>query len=78
MNVLYMFKDKFASCKKVTAEVIKIYAEEELLKVILDEKQLVESRDDIDSDGYYGITLIVDGGRCKRIYGHGYNASIGV
>ncbi|GFQ67039.1 yqaJ domain-containing protein [Trichonephila clavata] len=78
MNVRYMSKDKFASCEKLTSEVMKSYAEEEMLKAILDEKQLAESRGDIDSDGYYCITLIVDGGWCKRSYGHGYNASSGV
>ncbi|GFX47936.1 transposable element Tcb2 transposase [Trichonephila clavipes] len=78
MNVRYMSKDKFASCEKVTAEVMKSYAQEEMVKAILDEKQLAESRGDIDSDGYYCITLIVDGGWCKRSYGHGYNASSGV
>ncbi|GFS54315.1 uncharacterized protein TNCV_4808331 [Trichonephila clavipes] len=78
MNVRYMSKDKFASCEKVTAEFMKSYAQEEMVKAILDEKQLAESRGDIDSDGYYCITLIVDGGWCKRSYGHGYNASSGV
>ncbi|GFY10133.1 yqaJ domain-containing protein [Trichonephila clavipes] len=78
MNVCYMSKDKFASCEKVTAEVTKNYAQEEMVKAILDEKPLAESRGDIDSDGYYCITLIVDGGWCKRSYGHGYNASSGV
>ncbi|GFR28751.1 uncharacterized protein TNCT_119551 [Trichonephila clavata] len=75
MNVRYTSKDKFASCEKVTSEVMKSYAEEEMLKAILEEKQLAESRGDIDSDGYYCITLIVDGGWCKRSYGHGYYAS---
>ncbi|GFU31448.1 yqaJ domain-containing protein [Nephila pilipes] len=44
----------------------------------LKEKKLAELRGDIDSDGYYCITLIVDGVWCKRSYGHGYNASSGV
>ncbi|GFV83235.1 yqaJ domain-containing protein [Trichonephila clavipes] len=36
MNVRYMSKDKFASCEKVTAEVMKSYAQEEMVKAILD------------------------------------------
>ncbi|GFU02850.1 uncharacterized protein NPIL_515811 [Nephila pilipes] len=49
-----------------------------MLSAILQEKKLAEMRGDIDSDGYYYITLIVDGGWCMRSYGHGYNASSGV
>ncbi|GFT59608.1 uncharacterized protein NPIL_498051 [Nephila pilipes] len=73
-----MSKDKFASCEKVTSKVIKSYAQEEMLNAIFEEKKLAELRGDIDSDRYYCITLIVDGGWCKRSYGHGYNASSGV
>ncbi|GFX61949.1 uncharacterized protein TNCV_3777591 [Trichonephila clavipes] len=36
------------------------------VKSDFDEKQLAESRGDIDSDGYYCITVIVDGGWCVR------------
>ncbi|GFT39099.1 yqaJ domain-containing protein [Nephila pilipes] len=78
MNIRYMSKDKFASCEKVTSKVIKSYAQEEMLNAIFEEKKLAELRGDIDSDGYHCITLIVDGGWCKRSYGHGYNASSGV
>ncbi|GFS58705.1 uncharacterized protein NPIL_186791 [Nephila pilipes] len=78
MNIRYMSKDKFASCEKVTSKVIKSYAQEEMLNAIFEGKKLAELRGDIDSDGYYCITLIVDGGWCKRSYGHGYNASSGV
>ncbi|GFS84685.1 hypothetical protein TNCV_4607991 [Trichonephila clavipes] len=55
-------KTNSPSCEKVTAELMKSYAQEEMVKAILDEKPLAESRGDIDSDGYYCITLIVDGG----------------
>ncbi|GFX08181.1 hypothetical protein TNCV_4783951 [Trichonephila clavipes] len=47
MNVRYMSKDKFASCEKVTAEVMKSYAQEEMVKTILDEKPLAESREEL-------------------------------
>ncbi|GFY41046.1 hypothetical protein TNIN_293091 [Trichonephila inaurata madagascariensis] len=39
---------------------MKSYAQEEMLKAILDEKQFAESRGDIDYNGYCCITLIVD------------------
>lgn len=49
-----------------------------MAEAIEEEKKLAEERGDMDVDGYYNICVIVDGGWCKRSYGHGYNASSGV
>ncbi|GFR05058.1 uncharacterized protein TNCT_591911 [Trichonephila clavata] len=78
MNVTYMSKYVFASCERTTGTILDACVESNLTDFINEEKRLSQSRQDIDTDGYYCLTAVVDGGWCKRSYGHGYNASSGV
>ncbi|GFR09305.1 uncharacterized protein TNCT_24351 [Trichonephila clavata] len=78
MNVTYMSKYVFASCERTTGTILDACVESNLTDFINEEKRLSQSRHDIDTDGYYCLTAVVDGGWCKRSYGHGYNASSGV
>ncbi|GBM79707.1 hypothetical protein AVEN_138720-1 [Araneus ventricosus] len=74
----YMSKYVFASCEKTTEKVLDSTIETNLVKSIQEEKKLADERNDIDKDGFFCVTAVVDGGWCKRSYGHGYNASSGV
>ncbi|GFY50062.1 uncharacterized protein TNIN_456451 [Trichonephila inaurata madagascariensis] len=76
MNMTYMSKHVFASCERTIGTILDACFESNLAECINEEKCL--SRQDIDTDGYYCLSAIVDGGWCKRSYGHGYNASSGV
>ncbi|GBM18150.1 hypothetical protein AVEN_75556-1, partial [Araneus ventricosus] len=78
MNVQYMSKEKFACSEKIASGIVDNCAQEKLLEAINEEKRLAQIRGDVDADGFHCITVIVDGGWCKRSYGHGYNASSGV
>ncbi|GFX42953.1 uncharacterized protein TNCV_4058771 [Trichonephila clavipes] len=62
----------------MTVTILDACVESNLADCINEEKRLSHSRQGIDTDGYYCLTAIVDGGWCKRSYGHGYNASSGV
>ncbi|GBO24681.1 hypothetical protein AVEN_149729-1 [Araneus ventricosus] len=73
-----MSKYVFASCEKTTEKVLDSTIETNLVKSIQEEKKLADERNDIDKDGFFCVTAVVDGGWCKRSYGHGYNASSGV
>lgn len=78
MGIKYMSQPLFVKCERISGEVIASYTEAILNQAISEEKQLAEASGSIDSKGYICITVIVDGGWCKRSYGHGYNASSGV
>ncbi|XP_035205350.1 LOW QUALITY PROTEIN: uncharacterized protein LOC118180357 [Stegodyphus dumicola] len=67
-----------ASCERTTGKIIQGCAQETMCAAIEEEKRQAELRNDKDNDGYHCITVIVDGGWCKRSYGHGYNASSGI
>ncbi|GFY64346.1 uncharacterized protein TNIN_416421 [Trichonephila inaurata madagascariensis] len=73
MNITYMSKHVFASCERTTGTILDACVESNLADCINEEKRLSQSHQDIDTDGYYCLTAIVDGGWCKRSYGHGYN-----
>lgn len=42
------------------------------------EKQKALEKGHVDKDGVPFISVYVDGGWCKRTYGHAYNAASGV
>ncbi|XP_035233271.1 uncharacterized protein LOC118205091 isoform X2 [Stegodyphus dumicola] len=78
MEIPYMSNSTFASCERTTGKIIQGCAQETMCAAIEEEKRQAELRNDKDNDGYHCITVIVDGGWCKRSYGHGYNASSGI
>lgn len=78
MNVKFMSSKKFSSCERISGKVVEACAKDTMIDAISEEKRLAQLRGDIDQEGYFCITVIVDGGWCKRSYGHGYNASSGI
>lgn len=78
MNVEYMSNYMFSLCERKSSNIIETCVSDSLEQSISKEKQFAEIRGDMDDEGYYHITVIADGGWCKRSYGHGYNSSSGV
>lgn len=78
MNMSYMSKNTYSNCEKVAGNIIDAHSKEKINAAINTEKSLAEERGDVDKDGFSYICAIVDGGWCKRSYGHGYNSSSGV
>lgn len=75
MGIEYMNKKTYAKCEREAAELLKACSLEKMMVAIEEEKTLAT---EVDDDGMSCITAIVDGGWCKRSYGHGYNAASGV
>ncbi|GFY60545.1 uncharacterized protein TNIN_138511, partial [Trichonephila inaurata madagascariensis] len=75
MNITYMSKHVFASCERTTRTILDACVESNLADCINERKvSSSQSHQDIDTDGYYCLTAIVDGGWCKRsCICHGYN-----
>ncbi|GFY63250.1 uncharacterized protein TNIN_294271 [Trichonephila inaurata madagascariensis] len=71
MNMTYMSKHVFASCERMTGTILDVCVENNLANCINEEKRLSQFRQVMDTDRYYCLTVIVDGGWCKRSYGHG-------
>lgn len=78
MNMTYMARNTYIASEKAAGDVIASYSVETMNSALEEEKRLAKERKDIDRDGFFNICAIVDGGWCKRTYGHGYNASSGV
>lgn len=78
MNINYMSRNTYAASEKAAGDVIDAYSKDAMDAAIEEEKKLAKERGDIDSEGFHTVCAIVDGGWCKRTYGHGYNASSGV
>lgn len=78
MNMTYMSKNTFANSEKAAGDVIEAYSKDRMVAAIAEEKKLAKEKCNVDSDGFYNVCAIVDGGWCKRTFGHGYNASSGV
>lgn len=78
MNMTYMSKNTFANSEKAAGDGIEVYSKDTMDAAIDEEKKLAKEGCNVDRDGFYNVCAIVDGGWCKRSYGHGYNASSGV
>lgn len=78
MNMSYMSQNTYRSSEKAAGDILKSCSQKTMDAAIAKEKELASARCDIDADGFFNICVIVDGGWCKRTYGHGYNASSGV
>ena len=79
MNMAYMSQPTFAKYEKVdVATLLAGVTDEQLREALAEEIALALERGDIDENGIPCITVIIDGGWCKRTYGHGYNAASGV
>lgn len=78
LGIQFMSHSKFQECEKAAGDVISSYTEDKINEAIMEEKRLAEEGGSVDQQGYACITAVVDGGWCKRTYGHGYNSSSGV
>lgn len=78
MNMSYMSKTTYSICENISGKIVDTHSKETINAAINTERSLAEERGDVDRDGFTNICAIVDGGWCKRSYGHGYNSSSGV
>ncbi|GFS45003.1 uncharacterized protein TNIN_141951 [Trichonephila inaurata madagascariensis] len=62
MNITYMSKHVFASCGRTTGIILDACLESNLEGFINEEKLLSQSRQGIDTDGYYCLTASMEGG----------------
>ncbi|XP_034246246.1 uncharacterized protein LOC117648117 [Thrips palmi] len=77
LNVKVPSKNTFRKKINAVGKVWRQLHEEERAKAIAEEKKLAEEAGDVDQ-GIPFITVKVDGGWCRRTYGHGYGAKSGV
>ncbi|XP_042912555.1 uncharacterized protein [Parasteatoda tepidariorum] len=77
MNVNYMSHPTFIACEKTASKLLDACLEENLNLAVQEERILAESKKSIDAEGFHCVPVVVDGGWCKRTYGHGYNSASG-